>query len=80
MTLKEVVAACTLLQGNLFKHCNRRCIIFCNILGTHALVNFVDKDLSAIVPMKRHIERDAEGDTRKFLDVLWTDKKKSKLP
>ena len=80
MALKEVAAACTLLQGNLFKHCNRQCIIFCNILGTHALVNFVDEDLSAIVPMKRLIERDAEGDTRKFLDVLWTDKKKSKLP
>ena len=80
MVLKEVVAARTLLESNLFKHCNRWCIIFCNALGMHALVNFVDEDLSAIVPMKRLIERDAEGDTRKFLDILWTDKKKSKLP
>ena len=42
------------------------------------LVNFVNEDLSAIVPMKRLIESDADGDTRKFLDVLWTDKKKYK--
>ena len=42
------------------------------------LVNFVEEDLSAIVPTKRLIESDAEGDTRKFLYVLWTDKKKYK--
>ena len=74
MALKEVVDVHTLLQGDLFRHCNRWCIIFCNILGTHALINFVDEDLSAIVPTKRLMERDAEGDTRNFLDVLWTDK------
>ena len=79
MMLKKVVAACTLLQGNLFKHCNRWCIVFCNVLGTHTLVNFVDEDLSATMPMKRLIEIDAEGDTRKFLHVLLTDKKKYKV-
>ena len=38
----------------------------------------MDEDLSTIVPMNRLIESDAEGDTRKFLYVLWTDKKKYK--
>ena len=53
MALKEVVDVHTLLQGDLFRHCNRWCITFCTNLGTHALVNFVDEDLSAIVPTKR---------------------------
>ena len=75
----EVVSAvAALLEGERIKDSDRWLIFSCYILGTHALVNFVNKDWTAIVSTKRLIQRDAEGESGGLWDVLLMDKRKYK--
>ena len=75
---KVVLVVAALLEGERIKDSNRWLIFSCYILGTYALVNFVDEDLTAIVPTKKLIQRDAEGESGGLWDVLWMDKRKYK--